>query len=431
MLRRNKFADDGGRDCALRLFASAASIPAEAGTRGMPLNQQRILSPISTSELERRWAAARAVMAARGIDALLMQATTDYLGGYVKWFTDIPATTGYPTTLIFPGAGAMSVVSQGQFGLDRAISPAGEQQYRGVGRLLGAPGYVSAAFTARYEAEAAAKALAPFAAGTIGLVGASHSAALMDHLRAALPGARWTDASDAIDAIKAVKSDEEIALIRRAAAMQDACMAAVASAIRPGLRDLDVGAIAEQVGRQHGSEQGIFLCASGPQGTAAVYGIRHFQGRVIAAGDVVNLLIENSGPGGMYTEIGRTFVMGRAGPELKDAFAFAREAQEMTTKLLAQGLGPRDIWARYNAFLRGAGKPEETRLFCHGQGYDLVERPLVRFDEPMAPGPAMNFACHPTFVTATVFASCCDNFLVSAGSAERLHAYPQELIEIT
>src|SRR5215510_10905971 len=56
---------------------------------------ERLLNPISTRELERRWAAARKAMAERKIDALLMQNSNDFVGGYVRWFTDTPVTDGY------------------------------------------------------------------------------------------------------------------------------------------------------------------------------------------------------------------------------------------------------------------------------------------------------------------------------------------------
>ena len=53
--------------------------------------EERILRRISTAELERRWKAIRAAMKERKIDFLLMEQSTDYFGGYVKWFTDMPA----------------------------------------------------------------------------------------------------------------------------------------------------------------------------------------------------------------------------------------------------------------------------------------------------------------------------------------------------
>ncbi len=64
---------------------------------------ERILNPISTRELERRWAAARKSMAERKIDALVMQNNNDFVGGYVRWFSDTPLTDGYiPRSVILP-----------------------------------------------------------------------------------------------------------------------------------------------------------------------------------------------------------------------------------------------------------------------------------------------------------------------------------------
>ena len=53
---------------------------------------ERLNTPISTAELERRWGAVRAAMAAEKIDVLLMQNNNDHMGGYVRYFTDMPAT---------------------------------------------------------------------------------------------------------------------------------------------------------------------------------------------------------------------------------------------------------------------------------------------------------------------------------------------------
>ena len=47
-------------------------------------------------------------MAERKIDALLMQNSNDYVGGYVRWFTDTPLTDGYiPRSVIFPASDLM------------------------------------------------------------------------------------------------------------------------------------------------------------------------------------------------------------------------------------------------------------------------------------------------------------------------------------
>ncbi len=49
----------------------------------------------------------------RKIDVLLMQNNDDHHGGYVKHFTDLPATNGYPLTVAFPRDDLLTVVSHG------------------------------------------------------------------------------------------------------------------------------------------------------------------------------------------------------------------------------------------------------------------------------------------------------------------------------
>ncbi|MGC2517712.1 MAG: M24 family metallopeptidase [Burkholderiales bacterium] len=393
---------------------------------------ERINTPISTQELERRWAAVRAAMTEQKIDVLLMQANNDFMGGYVKYFTDLPATNGYPVTVVFPKDDRMTVIGQGPFGLVRELPAEGDGLRRGVAKFAGSPSYASVAYSAEYDAQLAEKSLQRYSGATIGLLGTGAlSFALVDYFRRKFPQAKFVDAADAVDRIKAVKSEEEIALMRRTATMQDAAMDAVFKAIKPGMRDLEVAAVAEQAGHAHGSEQGLFLCASGPVGTAAVFGNRHLQNRIIREGDQFTLLIENNGPGGFYTEIGRTCVLGRASQEMKDEFAFVLEAQKFTMGLLKPGASCKDIWETYNKFMRDHGKPEEKRLHCHSQGYDMVERPLVRFDETLPIQKSSVVALHPTYVTERTYSWCCDNFLIrDSGVVERLHRFPQKIFEL-
>ena len=65
---------------------------------------ERLNAPISTKELERRWTAIRKAMESQHIDVLVMQNNNDFMGGYVKYFTDLPATNGYALSVVFPRA---------------------------------------------------------------------------------------------------------------------------------------------------------------------------------------------------------------------------------------------------------------------------------------------------------------------------------------
>src|SRR5262245_42825421 len=176
---------------------------------------ERLNTPISNAELERRWHAVRAAMAEEKIDVLLMQNNNDHMGGYVRYFTDMPATNGYPNTVVFPRDDEMTVVCQGPFGgseptaqAESITTRAGEasfdlkssaSQWRGVKNILTTPSYASAHYTKEYDPELAANALKPFAKGTIGYVGTYQmSYAMLDTIKRAFPQARFIDATDMV-----------------------------------------------------------------------------------------------------------------------------------------------------------------------------------------------------------------------------------------
>jgi Xaa-Pro aminopeptidase len=392
---------------------------------------ERVETPISTAELERRWAAVRKEMAALNIDALVMQNASDWLGGYVKWFTDVPAHNDYPRNVIFHRDDLMTVVEMGakdrreQLGGNDPLNP-------GVGHLIFSPSFFSIAYTHEYDGALVAQELKRRGYKCIGWVGRGRLPYdLVRVVEAQVSGAKFVDATDFVDAIKAIKSEEEIALIRRAAAMQDAQWAKVVAAIRPGMRDSEITALAQYQGELLGSEQGLFRCSSAPQGEPAILRGRHYQGRVMQRGDHMTLLIENNGPGGFYTELARTVVLGKASQELRDGFAVVRDAQKHTVAKLKPGASCAEIYAAHNDYMKSRSAPSELRLYGHSQGYDLVERPLLRSDETMPLAANMCMAVHPGFFRPTNFAFICDNFLIKAdGSIEHLHKSEQKIWEL-
>jgi Xaa-Pro aminopeptidase len=392
---------------------------------------ERLICPISTAELERRWTAVRVAMEEHGIDVLLMQNSNEFSGGYVKWFTDMPSGNGTMTTVVFPKDDLMTVIAPGPFGVDVAPPP-DDPVRRGVKRFLASPNFMGASFTTALDNENVEKALAECSGATIGLVAqGSIGHALVDHLkRGKLGNAKFVDATDLVDAIMVIKSDEEIARIRATAQLQDRAMRAAFDAIKPGMRDIEITAVAENYTRNAGAEYGLLMAASSPIGEAAMIQPRHLQNRTIREGDQFVLLVETTGPGGYFCEIGRTCVLGKATQSMQDEFAFAREAQQYTVDLLRPGASCAEVWNGYNDFMARNGRPKENRLYCHGQGYHLVERPLVRFDETMTLAARMNLAVHPMYRSKDTFTWICDNYLIGEHGAERLHAFPQEIVEL-
>jgi len=389
------------------------------------------ISPISMPELERRWALARTVMAQTGVDALVMQAREDWMGGYVRWFTDIPALNGYPRTVIFYADAPMTVVEMGAFGTERTLGGT-DAVMRGVGTVYGTPSFVSIRQSTDYDADLVVKDLIRHGAKTIGLLcpGAlPHS--LVDALTHKISGATCTDVTDTLDRVKAIKSAEEIGLIKRTAALQDKVFAEVCDFIRPGLNDRDVMAHAEAVGRRLGSDQGIYLGCSAPMGSASRFLGRHFQSRELAQGDHLSMLIEINGPGGIYLEIARTMVLGAADDHLLQAFQNVLDAQTHSLSLMKPGASPADIFAAHNRWMAKRNLPEEIRLYAHGQGCEMVERPLIRQDETLPLAEGMLLAVHPGYDDGRVFAVICDNYMVEAnGMGECLHETEKRVFEL-
>ena len=131
---------------------------------------ERLLNPISTRELERRWSAARRHMAEHNVDALVMQSNNDWLGGNVRWFTDTPLSNGYPRSVIFPANDLMTVVDMGARGARRTVN-GDDESNRGVGEMIFTPAFTSVGYTDEYQAELVAEELQHNRYRTIGWVG--------------------------------------------------------------------------------------------------------------------------------------------------------------------------------------------------------------------------------------------------------------------
>ena len=394
---------------------------------------ERTLHPVSTGELERRWAGARAKMHELEVDALVAQSVNAQSGcGYFRWLTDAANATANPMTAVFPREGLMTLVHQGAWGKENTFDGRTSPN-RGVGRRVYTPSYPSVHYTGAYDAELAAREILKEGYRAVGIVGpATMYYSFGAKLAGLLKGVKLVDATDAMDRLKAVKSPEEIAMVRATCAMQDEVMRRLAEFVRPGMKEFEVYAYAQYQGQLLGSEGGIFLGSSATPPEPAKYRFRSEMGREIRKGDAYILLLETSGPGGYYAELTRPFFFGKAPGYLKDLLELVKDAQENTVKRLRPGASLPDIWHAHNAYMESRGRQGEERLHSHGQGYDLVERPLVRHDETgMTVEAGMYFACHPTVAGPREFMTISENFLVRAdGTQERLHQFPQQYIEV-
>jgi Xaa-Pro aminopeptidase len=390
----------------------------------------RIKSSVSNKELERRWTAVRKSMKDKNLDFLIMQNSTDYLGGYVKWFTDIPVRINYPATVIFPRDDDMITIWHGS-------RPPAEQApppwaVHGVKKRISVPLLPSLMFTTNYDGEKVVEELSHYRNCRIGLVGmGTMSASLYKYLTEHLTEAVFEDATELVDLIKAIKSDEEMALIREVCAMQDEIFAYTLKCVKPGKRDYQVFADIMYKVLDLGGEQANIMVGSSPYGTPGKRAHLHYSNRVIENGDQFAVLIESNGPSGFYCEIERVICLGKASPELEEQFVVAQKAQKKILDILKPGMDAQTVWDTNNEFLKSLGYAEETRVFAHGMGYDFVERPSLMPGETMKVQAGMNMTVHPTVLSSKALGIVCENYFVTAnGVSECLHKTPQKIFII-
>jgi Xaa-Pro aminopeptidase len=389
-------------------------------------------SAVSQAELERRWALVRGLLDVRGIDALVTLCSDDDMGGYVRWLTD-GGVLPYRRGVIFDPRGPMTVVEHGSIGQRRATG--GEDpRYPGIDLVFGTAEFPSVHYSLQYEAEIVVAEIRRRGWRQVALAGTGNMPhRFVSYLLDSLGGSvTFPDLTEEIDGFMVVKSAEEIEHLQNAAALQDRILEVVIAGARTGMRDVDVTALARAEAQRHGAEGGIILAGSAPQGSFAAFRPIAMQNRVIAKGDYLSILVENSAPGGYFTEVARTLVFGKAQAQLREAVAAATEMQQYIKTLFLPGTPCAEIFARHNEDRKRQGLPPEDRIFAHGQGYNLVERPLIRQDETMAVKVGMNFAIHPTIADGrTIFANMCDNYIVAAdGLGPCLHKTPQQIFEI-
>ncbi|HZE00805.1 MAG TPA: Xaa-Pro peptidase family protein, partial [Pseudonocardiaceae bacterium] len=174
-----------------------------------------------------------------------------------------------------------------------------------------------------------------------------------------------------------IKSADEIMLLTQAAAMVDGVYTDIVEALKPGIRENEIVALANKRLYDMGSEQ--------VEAINAVSGERcnphphNFSDRIIRPGDQAFFDIIQS-YNGYRTCYYRTFSVGSATTSQRDAYTKAREWMDLAIQMVKPGVGTDDI-ARIWPAATDFGFADEMAAFGlqfgHGLGLGLHERPII------------------------------------------------------
>ncbi len=209
-------------------------------------------------------------------------------------------------------------------------------------------------------------------------------------------GLNVVDGQQAMMKAREIKSQDEITLLTQACAMVDGVYQDIFEALKPGIRESDVVALAHARLFEMGSE--FVEAVNSIAGERCSPHPHVFSDRLIRPGDQAYFDIIHVF-NGYRTCYYRTFVVGRATQAQRDAFKQSREWMDAAIELVKPGTGTDEIakvWPRAEEF----GFEDEMDAFGlqfgHGVGVGLHERPIISrlnsIDSPIEIQEGMVFA---------------------------------------
>lgn len=190
-------------------------------------------------------------------------------------------------------------------------------------------------------------------------------------------GLRVVDSQQLMLDARQIKSQDEIMLLNQAAAMVDGVYQDIVEALKPGIRENEIVALANKRLYEMGSDQ--------VEAINAVSGERcnphphNFSDRIIRPGDQAFFDIIHSF-NGYRTCYYRTFSVGSATHSQRDAYTKAREWMDASINMIMPGVGTDEVaavWPKATEF----GFEDEMAAFGlqfgHGLGLGLHERPII------------------------------------------------------
>jgi Xaa-Pro aminopeptidase len=234
-----------------------------------------------------------------------------------------------------------------------------------------------------------------------------------------------------------VKSADEIALLATAAAMVDGVYQDITDALKPGIRENEIVALANKRLYEMGSDD--------VESINAVSGERcnphphNFSDRMIRPGEQAFFDIMHSF-NGYRTCYYRTFSVGRASQAQRDAYKRAREWMDTAIQLIRPGVSTDQV-ARLWPTAQDIGLEDEKTAFGlqfgHGLGLALHERPIISrhtsLDAPTEIQQGMVFALE-TYCPAADGVSAArieEEVVVTAGGVEIITKFPAEELFVT
>lgn len=361
------------------------------------------LAPADAAERELRYRKVRTAMAEQGFDAVLAFAPI-WRRENLRYLADA-SVGGAATFVLLPADGDPVAFTT------RAEDVA----------AIRSAGWVSD--VRRIRIDDTGELLAALRDLRVGRLGVGHlellPVAFARAVREAVPDV--ASATKLFDAARMVKSEWELARMRKAARVSDAAWRTFVEVLEPGLTEYDIVAEVEAEIKRLGAEDNFMLIASGRD---EVLGMTPPGRRRIEVGDMVRTELTPQ-TDGYWLQICRSVTVGPVSAEQQRSFELFHEAAEAGFAVVRPGVTAHEVAVAENDVFRAHGYGEYcsdqwTRVRGHGIGLHLDETPILEGNHTVLPEGA-TFIIHPnTYTPIAGYHVFGDQVVVTADGAEYL-----------
>ncbi len=360
-------------------------------------------------ETQVRLAAVQAELQQHTLDALVVTHARNR-----RYLTGFTGSAG--TLVVFPDAAHLIADSRYYDQIEHEapevqLERAGYETFKRLGELLAARG-----------------------AARVGLEAQVVTLSQLHELREKMPDIDWQATKGLVEQYRAVKTDSEIAALRRAIALADEAMALAYSIARPGMTEGALAWALEVFMREHGAEGMAFdvIVGAGENGALP----HHRAGdRVIQAGEPI-VIDMGARLDGYNSDITRTFSLGPArDSDYERIYDIVDRANRAAVADLRVGMTGAQADALGRDVIKAAGCGEQFgHSLGHGVGLDVHEAPRLSQhadDTPLAAG--MVFTIEPGIYLSGRFGVRIEDIVVlREGGAEVLtRAAKHAVVELT
>lgn len=254
----------------------------------------------------------------------------------------------------------------------------------------------------------------------------------------------FVDCTQKVDVMKAVKSPQELKWIREANRIHEQIFYALPSIIKPGktIREIncEVRYLGEKLGG--GGEKALYYAMqygkdNGEPLTYAL-GLSPVPEYRVEQGDRIFMMVEGNGCGGLYTALGRNFILGEPCRQTVEYWEMAVKAQDFAAAMMKPGVRIKDIFDANYQYITGEGYPTNMQNYLHSFGYVFGERPYLHDrSETEILRKGMHYIVHPhvridrgenTGKVPYDDYYCVDTYYVTEEGGARANSYPRELV---